>query len=146
MKVFNYIIITTGIMILVALAGIDIEGSDNNFQRFGININNDPTHSSIDTSDFYNKLFNINTGLLIIGILSGVVISWATGGKPENYIILPIISTHLIYFGIFMSNLIKYTISNSTEVPVIGYLSLLLLSPLAIGYLLALIEFFRGND
>ena len=146
MKVFNYIVITTGIMILVALAGIDIEGANVLNQKFGINPLNDPNLPSLDTSDFYFKLFAENIGLLVIGILSGVVISWATGGKPENYIILPIISTHLIYFGIFLINAVKYFYVTSSSVPVLGYIVSALMIPLTLGYIVSLIEFFRGTD
>ena len=82
----------------------------------------------------------------MIGIISGVALSLLTQGRPENFIILPIISTHFIYFGIFLVNLIKYTISNSAELPFIGYISLLILTPLTLGYFVSLIEYFRGND
>ena len=133
-------------MLLFALAGIDVDGGNTSSQNFGLDLNNSEGMPTITTSDFYKSLFAENIGILIIGLAVGIGIARLTNSPPENFIILPIISTHLVIFGKFLINLMQYMVTQSQSNPIISGITVLILAPLTIGYLISLIEFFRGSD
>lgn len=139
MKVFNYIVITLGLMLLLEFSGINVTGlnlANWGLGTDGINANN---------SSFYNYLFGSGIGILMIAAVgAGIVAGFLTGGKSENFIILPLIGIHLVLLVSSWVNIIKFSQSNypSWIFPII----IIIFGPLTVGYIFSLVEFFGGRD
>ena len=140
MKVFNYIILTLGMIFILHLAGIDTGSTILNM--VGIEDGN----IKIDTSALWYYLFKSKTGLLtFIGIGASIVAGIYTSTKTENIIIWPFVTTYLVNFVTALVNVTNSCLSG--EVPTwLAYLILALLAPLTFGLVFSLVEFFRGTD
>ncbi len=144
MKVWNYVVIMIGMMIVLELAGIDV-GSAQIFGLIGLSFNalGDVSGVTLSANNFFNALFG-NTGLLI-GLGAGLVVaSFFTKAKPENLILLPFITGTLVLF-IQVNNAI---ISRMVSIGDVWAASLMVvfLVPFAVGFIVSLGEFFRGTD
>lgn len=137
MKVWNYILITTGMMFLLYVMGFNIGGVNSLLNTLHLTTNQD-----ITTSPLYNFIFG-STGILIL-IAVSIGVGFLTSGRPENIIIAPIISTHFVLWLGSMISIIVY--ANSTYSGFIGTIITAILGVLSVGYLIALVEFFRGSD
>ncbi len=138
MKVFNYIILIIGLIIMFEIAGIPT-GSANILTFVGIDLN---TGSTTTNSNLFNSIFG-TTGILI-GLGVGIAVGFITKSQPENFIILPLITGSFVFFmGAFTSIIIwaqeNTSIWSSTIVS-------LVLGVLSVGYIISLVEFFRGTD
>ena len=139
MKVFNYIILTLGIVLVLHFAGIDTGSTI--VDIVGLNENG----LAIDSSAFYNYLFGTGGILLALGVGLGIVAGFFTQQKYENFIILPFIGAYLVNFTTALFNIVKYSLSASVP-RWIGISVLCILGPLTIGLVFSLVEFFRGTD
>ncbi|KKN14981.1 hypothetical protein LCGC14_0990610 [marine sediment metagenome] len=138
MKAFNYSIMILGMLLLLEMGGIDV--GTNLLSLVGI----DATTFSFSTSNFFNAIFGATGILLIAGIAAGLLVGFLTKTSPENYIILPFITTVLVVFLQGFYGIINYSFANN---PIwISQLILLILAPLTVGYAFSLVEFFRGTD
>lgn len=138
MKVFNYIILIIGLIAIFELAGIPT-GSANILSFVGVNL---PSGSVTTTSNLFNNIFGI-TGILI-GLGVGIAVGFITKSQPENFIILPLITGSFVFFtGAFIS-IINY--SRATHPVWISSMITIILGLLSVGYLISLVEFFRGTD
>ena len=142
MRVYNYMIITIGLAFLLTISGVDIAfGSV--LSNLGISFNDDNTIVSQDISNSLLYLAIFGGAGILIGLVTGVIIGAITRSPSENYVILPfIVGTLTIYIGIWMS-IINYSIALNSWVT---YVILAICLPLSVGYLISLIEFFRGTD
>lgn len=134
MKVYNFLILTLGIMILLELAGINVTGLD--LSVFGLGT----TSSNLSGSNFYIFLI----AALSVALGGGIIVGFITGGKPENYVILPIIIFHLVVIVKTWHNLLVHGFAIYP-----GWISALIVAifgPLCVGFILSLAEFFRGTD
>jgi len=140
-------IITTVLIILFMIAEIEIPGSNTIQNNLGLNMNNTEGYPDLDTSDFFNAIFSA-VGILTLttAAAAGVALAYATQSPAENYIIAPIITTHLVVFVSFLFNLSKYLTNATRSNPVISSVIFIILTPLTIGYIIACVEFFRGTD
>lgn len=137
MKVWNYVIISVGLVLLFKFAGIDY-GANSILNLVGIGTDS----VSISTGNLWNAILG-SSGILI-GIVVGVVVGVFTRSSPENYIILPLITGTLGAFIQAFVGLMQYSLANYS-----GWVSgivLLILAPFTVGYILSLVEFFRGTD
>lgn len=82
---------------------------------------------------------------MLIAVGAGIVAGLLTGGKSENYIILPLIGLYLVNFVTALVSIMNYVMSDAVP-KFIGLLILCILGPLTIGLVLSLVEFFRGTD
>lgn len=137
MKIWNYLIISIGMVLLFKFAGIDY-GATAIIDLFGVST----TGISTGTSAFWNSILG-SSGILI-GIVAGVIIGAFTRTSPENYIILPLITGTLGGLIQAFVGIVTYSVANYS-----GWVSgiiILLLAPFTAGYIFALVEFFRGTD
>ena len=139
MKVFNYIILTLGMIFILHLAGIDTGSTILNI--VGINDNG----LFIDSSGFYNYLFGAGGILMLIAVGAGIVASLYSGAKTENFIILPLITAYLVNFVTAIVSVMNYCFTGDSP-SWLTYLIMALLAPLTFGLVFSLVEFFRGTD
>ena len=138
MKVWNYLIITTGMMFILALAGFHIGVVDNLLQTLHLTTNT----QDIGSSGLYDYIFGIG-GILILGI-AGMIVGFFTQARLENFVILPLIAAQLVAWLSCLVGIMSY--ANATFSGVISLVIIAILGPLTVGYLIALVEFFRGTD
>jgi flagellar biosynthesis protein FliQ len=138
MKVYNYIVILTGIILLFQILGIDT-GLDNLLLLIGYNTITGEFAFSV--SSFIDAILG-NAGVLA-GIGAGIIIGTLSRSNPENFIILPLITGTLVLFIQAFVAIINYS---RAFAPWINAIFLLILAPLVIGYAISLVEFFRGTD
>lgn len=157
MKVHMYIIITVGMAVFMQFMGITTLASSI-FGIIGFNYN--PTNDvaiSVNTtaSGFFSNLFDSGGSSGIGGLLalaaaaaSGIIIGLYTKASAENFIILPLITTTLVLFVSCFVGVINYVNSNfaGSSMAWAGGLIALIFFPLTIGFILSLVEFFRGTD
>lgn len=135
MKVWNYVLISIGMILLLEMGGIPT-GASGVLEFVGLSTNS----ADVNISGFYDAVLL----MLAAGLGGGIIIGFFTRTSPENFIILPfIISTVVLFAGTFVS-VLSYALGNYA-----GWVSgilLLLLGPFSVGFIFALIEFFRGTD
>lgn len=136
-KVFNYIAITTGLILLFELAGIPT-AANTLLNNIGLTTN----AVSVNTSPFFNFIFS-TAGILIITSV-GIAISFFARTSPINFIILPLVTTQLTLFLGSLVSIMQYSLANHE--PWISSIFLLVLGGLTVAYILALVEFFMGKD
>lgn len=145
MKVWNYVVIMLGLIIVLQIAGFDT-GSTEIFGLVGLSfsdITGDITSVTLSASNFFDALFG-NTGLLIGLGIGAIIAGLFTRAKPENLILLPLITGTLTLF-IQASNAILTLIIGTGDAWLAAILVIFLL-PFTLGFVLALAEFFRGTD
>ena len=130
---------------MLAVFGIEVPGISQFLTIVGIGTEN----ASISISSFWDSIFSNSSAL--IGILAGLVasasamaVAYAAGVKGENLIILPLITGHLAFFVSSFISIMNYMFANAPSF--LAIITAALLGPLALGYTLALVEFFRGTD
>ena len=135
MKVWYYVLMSAFLGLLFEMAGISV-GSEV-LSYIGISA----TGTGIKTAAMYLAVFG-SVGILI-GIVGGVIIGAFTRSSPENYIILPFIIGGLTIFTSTFIGIINITATYDTW---LRSIILLIIGPLTIGYVVAMVEFFRGTD
>jgi len=153
MKVWNYIIIMAGLVIGAYVLGIAPDGSQQIFGIFDVGTNGTVggvgtfTSSTFSIGDFFLYLFDTAA---LVGILLGIagvgVVAGLTGGRysVENFIILPFITTVLIKFIQVFAGITSSAIASGQNWFIA--VMFMLMIPFTVGFVLALVEFFRGTD
>ena len=137
MKIWNYIVMIVVLEIVLELAGIPIASNILNY--VGIDI---ATGASIKSSLLYLGIFGV--GGILVGVVGGIVIGYFTKSSPENFIILPFIVGGGVLFGATLTGIITYAYANYSSW--VAHLILVIIAPLAVGFFIGLVEFFRGTD
>lgn len=140
MKVWNYFFISITLLVLFNIFGV--LGSAGllslvGFSRIGEEITFNPS-----------GLQAIFIGLLIAAGVAGIAIGILTKSKSENYAILPIITGvgHTAVLTLVVGSFVSiWGVAASYPSYLKAILSVIFV-PLIAGYLLALLEFFRGTD
>ncbi len=135
MKVWYYVLMSAFLGLLFEMAGIPVGSEVLSY----IGISSDGT--GIKTAGLYLLIFG-TTGILV-GIVGAILIGTFTRTSPENYIILPFIVGGLTVFMSTFIGIINITATYSTWLRAIV---LLIMAPLTVGYVVAMVEFFRGTD
>lgn len=135
-RVYTYLFITTGIMMLLYLAGINTT-SGYILQYF------DPVQhpENFANTGFYTLI----TGLLIALLAGGIYLGYIFRVNPESYIIAGFCATLALFVGDMISIIVYYR-GAYPEMAWIGYLIDLLLFPVVIGFALSILSFWRGSD
>lgn len=134
-KVFTYAILSVGMMLIMNIMGIPT-GVTTILSWVGLA---NPTQA-IDTSLFFTAIIAVFAATAITGIIIGTL----TRSSPESYIIAPLVSGLVVFVGTFTS-VINYA-SASTGNDWASKVILVLLAPVAIGYGISLISYWRGAD
>ena len=146
MKIFTYSVILTGLAILLTLAGVTSDLTEL-FGALGLSFTLGVgfTSFSIAGSAIFDFLFNTATGILSSLVFVGAIAaSLFSRGRYENIILLPFLTGSLtLFITVFKSIMDKAFLYGETWIIAV---LLLLLAPLAIGYIIALTEYFRGTD
>lgn len=93
--------------------------------------------------DFFSKLFGETAGILVVvGALGGIALSFFSKSPQENFIILPfIVATLTLFMGaLWKVLLIAQGYPVWISIPII-----LIMGPFSVGYIITMVEFFRGN-
>lgn len=139
MRVYNYLVILLGTMMLLNFMGADIASKQiinklslDQLQNFGL-------------SDFFDISYLEVGGLLIGG---AIAISSLVGGKPELAILAGFV-TMLFLFSADMTSLVIYMNDEcSTGQPCrfLYYVSFLVIVPLLAGYIQSIISWWAGRE
>lgn len=141
-----YLFITAMIMIpiMFMVFGNYSETNTGILNNFGISYDSDTglEWDGIQGSNFWNIMFGA-TGAFIVLVLSGsLVIGFLTKSNPENYVMLGVITGTLILYVTAFDGLIGFFANQEPWIQVSAMSMLILLS---LGYIITMIEFFRGN-
>jgi len=135
MKAWNYIVIIVFVSLLFEMGGIPVASALLN--SVGLNVGTGLT--AFQSGTFWIFIAAILAG----GAAGGIAVGFITKSPTENYVLLPIIILELTTFAIPFTGIV-------TQAKVIGgwvfYITLLIVSPLAVGFVVALYEHFRGTD
>lgn len=138
MRIFNYMILIIGLIAIFEMAGIPT-GVSSTLDFVGIDTT---TGSTTTTSSLFNNIFGV-TGILI-GLGVGIAVGFITKSQPENFIILPLITGSFVFFAGSFISIINYSVA--THALWVSSVIILILGVLSVGYLISLVEFFRGTD
>lgn len=130
-KVFIYVVMCTGMMLLLNMMGVPT-GVDSILNFLGVSIEG----QTISLAQFTTTLLAIIASSAGVGIIVGLL----TRSSPESFIAAPFVTLLAVFIGTFAS-VVNYTSALSSWV---FYVSILLFLPIAIGYGIALIEWWRG--
>lgn len=134
-KVFTYAILSVGMMLIMNIMGIPT-GVNTILSWIGLA---NPTQS-IDTSLFFTAIIAVFAATTVTGIIIGTL----TRSSPESYIIAPLVAGLVVFVGTFTA-IINYA-SASTGSDWAYYIVLVILAPVAIGYGISLVSYWRGAD
>lgn len=100
MKIWNYMVIFTGVAMLMEFAGIHSSGFSQLFNLIGLGVSNHTPVSFASDSSFWEKIFNSSTGILATIGGGGLI---GIGGflytKDKAFLILPLITGTLYYWA-----------------------------------------------
>ena len=132
-KVFTYVILCTGMMLIMNLMGVPT-AVDSILAYLGITI----TGQTISLAQFATGILAI----LASSAVGGIIIGTLTRSSPESFLIAPFVVLLAVFIGTFAS-IINYAggFGDWTSKVV-----LVLMAPVAIGYGIALIDYWRGTD
>ena len=134
-KVYTYIVILSGLMVLLAYAGIP---TGSGLILSNLNIINAP-------QDFSSSTFAQSvSAILAIIALSTIIIGFITKGQSETFIVAGF-ATLLFSFIADAYSIIVYANGTLGQTWVTALITLIL-GPLIIGYGVAIIEWWRGSD
>jgi hypothetical protein len=133
-RVYTYVVMSAGLILMLQMAGIPTAiGKIAAF--FGLSL----TAQSISLSDFF-----IAAGaVMAAAVVSGVGIGLLTRSSPDSYLIAPMASVLLLLVGTFTS-VADYAFSNYSGW--VASLAALIFLPIAIGFVISLVEFIRGTS
>jgi len=150
MKVWYYVFIATGLIVLLHFAGLPSAGTPL-LNLMGLSFNADGSAAQVTTTagGFYDVLFEDKEGVkgilvAIAAAVGGLAVGLFTSAKPENLILLPLITTTLVLFLATFVGIMNYAIGTGNIF--VSSIVVLIFLPLTIGFILALAEFFRGSD
>jgi len=151
MKVWNYVVITIVMMLVLTFLGFSIGGFSQLFTLIGLNYSPDTgqiTNITTSAAPFMETIFGDGSvkGILLALLAAGgaVIIGLYAKADVENLILLPFITGTLVLFVEAFVSLMVYSISNAPTF-ITGAVVIIFL-PLTIGFIFALAEFFRGTD
>lgn len=141
-KIWNYVVIITGISLLMALGGLQIAGFSTLFQQIGLTTNSNGISNFEVTSSLWNSIFG-TTGLLI-AILGGSAIGIGAFiyTQDKAFLMIPIITGTFFYWISAIVSIVNYT----KGYPVFGVICGIILVPLTVGFILSCVEWFMGLD
>ncbi len=145
-KVWKYIFISVGLIYFLKIAGLPT-GTEAMFNILGLIFNPDATVAEVGltNSSLFNFIFGSAGILITIAAATGAVIAGLlTRAKPENIIVLPLITTVFIIFLQAGVGIMIY--ANGLGQTWISAIMFLLMLPFTLGFLVALVDYFRGID
>ena len=133
-KVFTYAILSVGMMLIMNLMGIPT-GVTTILSWIGLANPN----QAIDTSLFFTAILGVFAATAITGIIIGTF----TNASPESYLVAPLAAGLIVFVGTF-TEIINTSAARGQDWAY--YATLVILAPVAIGYGISLISYWRGTD
>ena len=142
MKLWNYLVILTGIAVVMALGGLNVAGFSDLFSKIGITVSDAGIGEFTIDSSFWSFVFG-TTGLLVLLTSSGAIgIGTFIYTKDKSFLILPIITGVFVFWISVLISIVNYT----RDYPVFGIISAVILIPLTVGFIVSCVEWFVGNE
>lgn len=144
MKLWNYIVLTSAMAIILTLAGFNIPGFTDLFALLGIEFTNQGITAISNNSNFFNLLFSSTGGLLVaLGSTTAIAIGLFYTSRDKSFLILPYITgTVYIWISVFISigNYATQTGEYWIGVVVGG-----LIAFLSFGFIQSCVDYFMGT-
>lgn len=135
-RVFTFVIVMTAMALLFEFLGFGFFGPTL-MAKLGI------TESTVDTGyDLKSTTFYLAVAAILATAAGGIAVSFFTRTASENYVILPFIAASMILFIDVVAGILQQ--AGSYE-PWISAILMVIFLPLSIGYIVTMVEFFRGN-
>lgn len=143
MKVWNYVFISVALSLFFWMAGIEIGGMWELLTNLGFI--NSAGSLSLNSNNIFRTVI---LGVLVAAGVAGIAIGVFTKAKTESYVVLPILTGVGLSFGLVTFINLGYSIINYgfSQAGWIGYITLMIFGTLTIGFIFALVEFFKGTD
>ena len=132
-KVWNYVIMATVLTLLLKFAGIPT-GADSLLVWLGL------TGDASGIS--FGAFFVAVVALFAVGTGTGIAISFITKSPSETFIVAPIA---LGIFTVITSTFVS-VINYTKDMGYVYYITFMIFVPLLVGFGIAIINFWRGND
>ena len=144
MKLFNYIFLLTGISILLALSGIQVAGFTELFNKIGLDINNNQFNNFKIDSTLWNVIFGTQGLLTAIGSMTLIGVGFFIYTQDKSFLMLPVITGVFFYWMSVLVSISDYARVYGNSL--FSTISLLIIVPLTVGFLIACIQWFLGID
>lgn len=137
MKVFKYFIFLTGLSVLLTLSGVET-GIGQILNLAGNPLN---TPENFESSGFYNQV----RLLILSAVVTGIIIGIFTRQSTESIIVA---SFAVVMLGVATADIISLIIyiNGTYQATWLAFLVSAIFIPLLVGYVIALIEWWRGAD
>ncbi len=139
-RVFTYVVFMTTLMIVLELIGLGLAGSEM-AQRLGFTPGDEGTVSTgldLKTTGLWTIVF----GTILALSLGGIVIGFFARSQTENFIVLPFITGTAIIFIDVAAGILKQV---QQYPPFLAGTILVVYLGLGIGFIVTMVEWFRGN-
>jgi len=140
-RVFTMVLFFTGIMVITQLIGFGLIGvglaNELGFSTLSANNGYD-----LEASPLWNFIFTNAGAILLVAAGAGIAIGFITKTASENYVILPFITTSMLLFADTIIAILKQ--SKDFDPWITGILLIIFL-PLGAGFIVTMVEWFRGN-
>lgn len=134
-RIYTYVIVA--VLLVVVFNFLNISIGANTLEDL-LNL----ATGQITVSDFWESMFDIETGILAALSLTGIVIGFTVGIEGENLLMIPFITTTLVTFVSVFVALVDYTndwaLWSSSII-------LVMVGGLIAGFAISVLEWFRGN-
>lgn len=134
MRIYYYLVIITGLMALFAIAGIPTPTS------YVLNTLNILNIENITNTSFYTAIVAI---FIAVGA-GGVLIGYFTKTSPESYLLGSFMAAIMVLFIGDMISIVS--VLKGYGQTWMYYVAWLIMSPLIVGYIISLIDYWRGTD
>jgi hypothetical protein len=141
-KVWNYVVIITGLSILLALAGIEVAGFTDLFSTIGLTTSADGISDFQSDSSFWNVIFGTSGLLILLGASGAIGIGTFIYTQDKSFLMIPIITGTLFYWISVMGSIVNYV----KGYPVFGTIIGVIMIVLTIGFIQSCVEWFLGID
>lgn len=141
MKLWNYLVIITGMALLMDMMGFSDTSFGVMFQAIGIVSQNGIV--SLTQASYWSHAFNPTTGILTLAAAGGslIAIGLAIYTKDKAYTILPLLVGVLSYWLSVMLGVMNYATNYSG---VFAPLVFLILIPLNVGFIQSMFDYYYG--
>lgn len=134
-KVFTYVILSIGMLLILNMMGIPTAASS---ILSWVGLAN--PNQAIDTSLFFTAIAAVFAASAVVGIIVGFL----TRASPESYIAATLCGGLIVFVGTFTS-IINYT-NAATGNDWASKIIFVIMAPIAIGYGISLVSYWRGAD
>jgi len=143
-RIYFYVITAIMLTMILNLFSFETQSDNGVLSKVGLSgfLNNN-LDADFSAADFFVQAFGVSGILVLASAGVGLVIAFAVGGQRENYIVLPFLTTVLaIFVGALWSTIgISSVYPDWIRIPVV-----MIMGPFTMGYILTMIEWFRGNQ